>query len=227
MEIVTEPEARGTDRRRFLAGAGLSAAVLAASLGLPGRALAQATGGDEATAEEPEEADFLAFAESVELAVADAQAAIAGRLGGPVASTLNTFAAHHRAHAAELAQRAGAAAKGAANPGMAAILADQIEEALTNTELLEVARELENTMAATHLGLTRLVESAPALRLVATILPVESEHAVVIGLAAGLSGTDLFPDGGEADPENSFETQRKALDLTVFPIEPQPEEEAP
>ena len=223
MEFVTEPEPNGTDRRRFLAGAGVGAAALAAALSIPGRALAQAA--DDAEEDAPEAGDYLAFAESVELAIADAQSTIAGRVGGPAAAQLNGFADHHRTHAAELARASGGKAKGAANAGMATVLADQIAEARDNERLLDIAIDLENTLAATHLSLSRLLEDAADVQLVATILPVESAHGTALGLLAGRTGTELFPDGGDADENNSFETQRKAIDPTVFPVEPAAEED--
>lgn len=226
MEFVTEPETPGTDRRRFLAGAGIGAVALAAALSMPSRALAQAEGGEDTAdgALEPTEADHLAFAESVELAIADAQASIAGRLDGPVAAQLNGFVSHHRAHAAELAKASAGKAKGAPNAGMASVLGDQIAEARTGDALLAIAIDLEDTLAATHLSLTRLLEGSSELQLIATILPVESAHAAALGVAAGRSGTALFPDGGDDDEHNSFETQRKAVDPSVFPTEPSPPE---
>lgn len=216
MEPVTQTAWPATDRRRFLARAGLGTAALAAAVALPGRAGAQTAGGEEQTPPE----QLLAFAESLELAVADAQTAIAGQLSASVADQLRAFAAHHQAHAAGLAKAAGPPARGRPNPGLAEVLGDQLSHARTPEDLMALAIDLEDTMAATHLSLAGMIEGRGPLELIATILPVEAEHAVALGLAAGRTGGALFPAGAEGEDHSPFETQRKALDPAAYPTEP-------
>jgi hypothetical protein len=198
----------GPARRRFLRGAVLGAATVAVGRSLPlpwrlwGPALAQDSGDPE----------IAAFAESVELAVVEAYraAAASGRMTTPaVADAARSFAEHHEEHGAAFGAAAGSVATGRANPGLLEEVADQLERAADENDVVEIVFGLENAAAATYLFALGALESAEALQATASILPVEAQHAVVLGVVLGRPATELFP---------TFENQDRALDPETFPV---------
>ena len=74
-----------------------------------------------------------------------------------------------------------------------------------------LANGLENAAAATYLFALGALTSKAALQLTASILPVESQHAVVLGTVLGKAPTDktYLP---------SFQTQDGAVTPDEFPI---------
>ncbi len=195
-------------RRRFLQGAGLGG--LALSIGpalLPVSRL-----WSPAFAQESGDAGIAAFAESVELAAVEAYmaAAASGKVTTPaVGEAATTFAGHHQEHAAAFGGAAGDAATGEPNPGLLEEVGGQLEGAADEPAVLEIAFSLENAAAATYLFALGALESAEALQLTASILPVESQHAVVLGSVLEKQPTEYVP---------SFETQDAALKPDAFPI---------
>jgi hypothetical protein len=195
-------------RRRFLRGAGLGG--LALSIGpalLPVSRL-----WSPAFAQESGDAGIAAFAESVELAAVEAYAAAAasGKVTTPaVGEAATTFAGHHQEHAAAFGGAAGDAATGEPNPGLLEQVSGQLDDAPEESAVLEIAYSLENAAAATYLFALGALESREALQLTASILPVESQHAVVLGTVLAKSPTEYAP---------SFETQDAALKPDVYPI---------
>lgn len=161
--------------------------------------------------------DIAAFAESVELvAVAAYQmAASSGKLQPAVKTVGELFATHHQAHAQAFAGASGGKAKGKAN---AKLLADPAVGAALNTaiskgqtDILNFAMAVENMAAATYLFALGALTSPAALSLTASILPVESQHATILGMALGKSGKDLFPTG-------AFETDAAKIDPAKYPL---------
>jgi hypothetical protein len=164
---------------------------------------AAAAGGD---------AGLAAYAESVELAaVAAYQAAAAsGKVTTKaIADAATLFAGHHTEHAAAFGAAAGAAATKKANPKLVAAVSSQLTAAKTEMDIVNIAYGLENAAAATYLFALGALTSKAALALTASILPVESQHAVVLGQVLGKSGTDLVP---------GFETATAALSPDTYPI---------
>lgn len=165
-----------------------------------------------AAQEEPELADddIAAFAESVELAAVEAYraAATSGKLAAPVAAVGAMFAGHHQEHAGAFARVAGRKATGNPNPALVQAVAGQLRNAPDQAGVLRIAYDLENGAAATYLFALGALKSESALTLAASILPVESQHAVVIGQVLGETGEDLVP---------TFENQDRAIDPAKFP----------
>ena len=154
--------------------------------------------------------DIAAFAESVELAAVEAyRAAVAtGKLQSPVLEVATMFAGHHAEHAKAFGGAAGSKASGKANPKLLEAIGGQLKAAKDPKAILGVAFDLENAAAATYMFALGALKSRAALALTASVLPVESQHAVVLGTALAKTPDDLIP---------AFETAEKAIDPAKFP----------
>jgi hypothetical protein len=163
-----------------------------------------------AGAQELTDGDIAVFAESVELAAVEAYKAAAGsgKLQPAVVEVGTTFAGHHAEHAKAFAGASGGKATGKPNPKLLEAVGGQLKAAADQAAILTIAYDLENAAAATYLFALGALKSEAALALTASILPVESQHAVVLGSALGKPATDFVP---------SFETQDKAVDPAKFP----------
>ncbi len=163
--------------------------------------------------------DIAAFAESVELTAVAVytMAAESGKLQPAVKDVGVLFARHHQAHADAFGGAAGAKATRKPNARLLEALGPDLTMALGagQAEILELAMTVENAAAATYLFALGALQSVGILKLTASILPVESQHAVVLGIALGKSGRDLFPAGGA---NNGFETEADALRPDKFPV---------
>ncbi|HET9444119.1 MAG TPA: ferritin-like domain-containing protein [Acidimicrobiales bacterium] len=206
---------RVESRRRFLRAAG---AVAIGGISLPFARLLPAGaqeeedeegGGEGAT--KVTDADLAAFSESVELSAAEAYAAAAatGLLSGPVAPVAALFGAHHTEHAAAFRAAAGSAATRKPNKKLSETLADELKKAKDEKSLLEVAFDVETAAASTYLFALGALESPTALGLVASVLPVESQHAAVLGAALGKAPNSYVP---------AFENEEHRLDPANFPV---------
>lgn len=201
----------GSTRRQLLGRAVAGGAVLAIGTSLVpvGRLL------PAAAAQTLSDVDIARFAASVELAaVAAYQAAVdSGKVtDSAVGAAATTFQSHHREHAAAfngLVTTNG----GEEAPANAAVLAEfgpLLESAADQAALLEIAFQLEQAAASTYLFALGALTVPAAYSAVATILPVESQHAVVLGTVLGKAPADYLP---------GFETQDAALDPAALPIE--------
>ena len=153
-----------------------------------------------------------AFAESVELAAVEAYKAAAGsgKVTTPaVLEAATMFAGHHAEHAAAFGAAAGSAATKKPNPKLLDAVAGQLKGAADQAAILKIAFDLENAAAATYVFALGALTSKAALQLTASILPVEAQHAVVLGTVLGLPGTAYLP---------SFETATAAVTPDKFPI---------
>jgi hypothetical protein len=158
------------------------------------------------------DAGIAAFAESVELtAVAAYEAAAAsGLVTTPaVLEAATMFAGHHQEHAAAFGAASGGAATGALNQKLLDALSPSLGAAQTENDVLKIAYDLENAAAATYLFALGALTSVPALQLTASILPVEAQHAVVLGQIIGADASTLLPP---------FETETGFVDPAEFPV---------
>src|SRR4051794_12956580 len=200
---------RASARPSLLAGAGLGGAVIAiGSMLVPVGRLVGVAGAQTG------DAGIAAFAESVELAAVAAYMAAAqsGKVTTPaVLQAATTFAGHHQEHGAAFGAAAGSASTKKANQKLLDMVAPQIQAAADQNAVLEIAYGLENAAAATYLFALGALTSKAALKLTASILPVESQHAVVLGTVLGKPPTDttFLP---------SFQTQDGAVTPDKFPI---------
>lgn len=210
-------EALVASRRRFVRNLGMGAVAFGA-VGVSGVALAQGasaaedsgggTGGgtdsasEGTTAELPgPDIDLVVFAQSLELAaVAAYQLAVDTNLLDPMAvETARTFGRHHGDHAEALGGLAGDAATTEANPAVVEAVVPQIEGAGDQNALLQVLYGVEEGAAATYLLALGALESWQAAGPAATILPIESQHAVVLGQMLELPESDWMPAFGTTD----------------------------
>ena len=153
-----------------------------------------------------------AFAESVELAAVEAYKAAAASGKVTVKAVLDAatmFAGHHQEHAAAFGAAAGSAATKKPNPKLLEAVGGQLAGAADQAAILKIAFDLENAAAATYIFALGALTSKAALQLTASILPVEAQHAVVLGQVLGLAATAYLP---------SFETSAAAVTPDKFPI---------
>jgi len=167
-----------------------------------------------AAAADLDDPTIAAFAESLELAAVAAyqQAGSAGLVKSPSAlAAMTTFAAHHKEHGAAFAAASGGKANHKPNPRVLQLVSDQITAARNENAVLQAAFNMENTAASTYLFALGALQGSAALQLTASILPVESQHAVVLGTALGKTAA--------TDPTYlpSFITEQEKVDPTKFP----------
>jgi hypothetical protein len=202
---------RDSSRRRFLrdAGAGSLALVVGSAL-VPIGGLVSA-----ASAQTLDDPTIAKFAESVELAAVAAYtaAAASGKIHTPAVMTaVTTFAGHHADHAKAFGSFVGDTATATPNPGVLQSVGDQIREAPDEKAILAVAYSTENAAAATYLFAIGALTSAAALAATASIMPVEAQHAAVIGYVLG------------KDPKNDldflppFQTPDQAIQPSKYPV---------
>lgn len=204
-----------SSRRRFLAGATATGVALAAApLFAPTHRLL-----GPAVAQGISDVDVAVFAESVELAAVAAYQMAAGVLSAETKPVGELFAQHHQDHAGAFAALAGEAATGEPNAALVTALTPTLEAIDSEQAALDFAFVLENQAAATYaFGLTVLT-LPEAVKGTATILPVESAHAGVLGAALGKDLAAMFPTdafllaqaGDGSDPN-------KGLDPAQFPV---------
>lgn len=190
-------------RRGVLRGAALGGAALA----LP---LRGAWAQDD---QQPAPDDVAAFLESIELAAVEIYAAAGAtkKLTTPaLAQAANSYGGHHREHAAAVARFGGPKATGRANSSLARIVRDQLDNARDEGAVARILFDLENGLAGAYVSALATLADPAAATAAAAALPVESQHAVVFGIAAGLDLEDFVLP--------SFETQERGLSTDQFPL---------
>jgi hypothetical protein len=197
-------------RRQFVQRVGLTS--VAFSLGsalVPASRLLPSAWGQEG-AGELDDLTIAVFAEQVELAAVAAYQAAAGTgLLDSTATEVGTlFAQHHEDHAGAFASFAGDDATGTANQAVLDAFGPMIEEAADQAALLDIAFQLEQGAASTyHFALGVL--GADAAAAVSTILPIEAQHAVVLGQFLDKPVEEWMPP---------FETSDAALSPETYPL---------
>jgi rubrerythrin len=168
----------------------------------------------ESDASVVDDAALAAFAASVELSAVEMYTASAARMTGPAVLLAQAFAVHHREHARTFNAFAGINQVTTANARLTAAIQNQLDASADQRSRLMLAFQLENQLASTHQSLLGKFTSPGAVRLGASILPVESEHAVILGTFLGLdlekdlipftlqptAGPPTHPEWGSLDP---------------------------
>jgi hypothetical protein len=158
------------------------------------------------------DAGIAAFAQSVELTAVAAYTA-AAKSGlvttKAVLDAATTFAGHHTEHAAAFGAAAGSAAPNKLNQKLLDALSPGLGAAKSENDIVKLAYDLENAAAATYLFALGALTSVAALQLTASILPVEAQHAVVLGQVIGADAATMLPP---------FETQTAFVDPAKFPV---------
>ncbi|MCU1352291.1 MAG: ferritin-like domain protein [Acidimicrobiales bacterium] len=158
-----------------------------------------------------DDAAIATFAMTVEYAAVEAYKAAAGsgKLEPAVVTIGTTFAGHHKEHGDAFAGIVKAtAADKKPNAAILKAFGPKLAAAKDQAALLEIAYTIEEAAAATYLfALGALTDKAHAAA-TATILPIESQHAVVLATALKKPLADYLP---------SFQTTKNALDPAKFP----------
>jgi rubrerythrin len=201
-------------RRRFLGGAVTGGAALALAPTLRGRRWFRSASAQEMTDE-----DLAAFAQSVELAAVAAYGQAAGVLSAATKPVATLFQGHHQEHADAFGALAGAQAVDGPNEKLVAALTPALQAVKDETGALELAFGLENQAAETYaFGLTAAASTEAASGM-ATILPIESEHAAVLGAALGKPLGDVFVNGAfESAAVGDGTDITKGIDPAQFPV---------
>ena len=177
----------------------------AAMVSLAGAAVALS-----ASAAQADDTDIAAFAASIELAAVAAYAKAAAALSGVVLTVAKTFASHHQDHANAWNSAAGAKAVKVPNARLLAALSPTLDAARTQTDVLTFALGLENRAASTYQFALENLTTAPAFELTASVMPIEGQHAVVIGTVLGKPAQELIP--------TNFQSRDGFIDPAQFPV---------
>lgn len=201
-------------RRRFLVGTGVGGAALmvGASLG-PSRLLSSAS------AQGITDEDLAAFAQSVELAAVAAYGMAAAALSAATKPVAMLFQTHHQQHADAFGAVAKTKAANGPNQKLVTALTPALQAVKDEKSALELAFVLENQAAETYaFGLT-VASGSAAVGGMATILPIESAHAAILGAALGKPLADIFVNGAfESAAVGDGKDVRKGIDPTIFPV---------
>ncbi len=142
----------------------------------------------------PSDADLAKFAQSVELAAVAAYKAAAGtgKLDATATAVGTLFASHHQDHADSFNPILGDQKVTQPNQKVVSTFGPQIQGAADQAAILQIAYKIEEAAASTYLfGLGAIgIEGAALL---ATILPVESQHATVLGTVLKLDIKSYIP----------------------------------
>jgi hypothetical protein len=165
---------------------------------------------------------IAAFAESIELAAVDAYArclplVVAGSRSDSVAA-LARFEEHHRAHASEFGALARGSGSHQPNAKLAAALEPRLAAVVDDATARQFLLDLENQLATTYAFELSEVDDTDVARALATILPVEAEHAAYVGTTLGRLGPSLFPNGSfeRVDVGDAADT-RLGFDANLYP----------
>lgn len=125
------------------------------------------------------DADRALFVARIEAAVVDAYRALLdrGALSPDASDTVLVLAQHHDEHCAALATLAGSTR---VRVGRSEPLFAELDEALLAADPMPAILAVEQALAATHLASFDVLDSDDAIVTVASILPVESRHVVVL-----------------------------------------------
>jgi hypothetical protein len=214
-EDLAEHEAGVASRRSFVRTLGVGAVVVGAATAA-GVAVASGAAAVEAGGDAPElsegDVQLVAFSQSLELAATEAYvAAIATKLLDPeTEETARSFERHHRDHAQVMgALLPEGQTVTSPNPTLLSSLVSPIQDATAVAAVLSVLFGLEQRLAATYLRSMGLAESWLVAGPIASILPINSQQAVVMGRLAGEPESAWLPARGTTDG---------AFDPASFPI---------
>lgn len=157
------------------------------------------------------------YAQSVELAAVAAYTAAAPVLSSGTLPVAQLFMKHHQQHADAFGAVAGSKAVTAANKALVTAVTPALQAIKDEMGALEFAFMLENQAAYTYAAALTLLQEPAYAAATATILPIEAQHAVVLGLALGKDVTAVFPTGAfESASLGDGTDPLKGLDPAVF-----------
>ncbi|HEV7721654.1 MAG TPA: twin-arginine translocation signal domain-containing protein [Iamia sp.] len=190
------------ERMTFLAG-----------IALAGATVYRAAAGDETP---PEEADEQEDTGGTTTTTTTLPVITVPALAEPVVEVLRVFGSHHSQQATALNGTIPTAVE-VHNGTLVAEVRGALGTAADEAEVLGILRDLEERIAATHLQAIADLEDANDAQLVATALPIVSQHAVVLGLV-GTTPTpleELIPE--EQATDEAFDEATYPADGTTAP----------
>jgi rubrerythrin len=197
-----------TARRSSLAvPAAIGGAALVALPFMSSRASAQ--GLDDQT--------IAGYAQGIELAAVEAYKAAAPVLSSGTLPVAQLFMSHHQQHADAFGAVAGAKKASGPNQKLVTALGPTLQGIKDEMAALEFAFTLEGQAAYTYAAALTLLQDPAYAAATATILPIEAQHQVVLGLALGKPVTDVFPTGAfESSTLGNGTDPHAGLDPAVF-----------
>lgn len=163
---------------------------------------------------------LAAYLQSVELAIVGAYDEVLPLLSEAERTVAALFQSHHREYAAALQEIAGTAAVSVANPRLALVLAARLQTVSDERTALTFAFGVENQLTATYEFALTTVTSAALVQLVSTTIPIVAGHCAVLGSAAALPPSLVFPNGPfEANTVGDGSDLRLGLDPVSFPAD--------
>jgi hypothetical protein len=203
-------DASRSSRRGFLAGSAAVAGATAIGTALLPRGMVAAQAIDDAA--------IAGFAQSVELAAVAAYGAAAPVLSEATLPVAQLFMSHHQDHADAFGAVAGDNAVTAPNASLMEALGPTLSGITDEAGALEFAFVLEGQAAYTYAAALTLLQDPAYAAATATILPIESQHQVVLGLALGKPVADVFPTGAfESSTLGDGTDPLAGLDPATFP----------
>ena len=133
------------------------------------------------------------YAQSVELAAVAAYGMAAPLLSAATAPVAQLFMSHHQQHADAFGAVAGGSKADGPNQKLVAAVTPTLQGLKDENGALEFAFTLEGQAAYTYAAALTLLQDPAYAKATSTILPIEAQHQVVLGLALGKSVTDVFP----------------------------------
>jgi len=157
------------------------------------------------------------YAQGVELAAVEAYKAAAPVLSAGTLPVAQLFMSHHQQHADAFGAVAGSKKATAPNPKLIAALGPTLAGIKDEMAALNFAFVLEGQAAYTYAAALTLLQDPAYAAATSTILPIEAQHQVVLGLAVGKSVADVFPTGAFESTKLGDGTDPLAgLDPAVF-----------
>lgn len=157
------------------------------------------------------------YAQSVELAAVAAYSAAAPVLSAGTLPVAQLFMMHHQQHADAFGAVAGSKAVTAPNSALITAVTPALQAIKDEMGALEFAFILEGQAAYTYAAALTLLQDPAYAAATATILPIEAQHQVVLGLALGKDVTAVFPTGAfESASLGDGSDPLKGLDPAVF-----------
>jgi Ferritin-like domain len=157
------------------------------------------------------------YAQSVELAAVAAYTAAAPVLSSGTLPVAQLFMMHHQQHADAFGAVAGSKAVTAPNSALITAVTPALQAIKDEMGALEFAFILEGQAAYTYAAALTLLQDPAYAAATATILPIEAQHQVVLGLALGKEVTAVFPTGAfESASLGDGSDPLKGLDPAVF-----------
>ena len=157
------------------------------------------------------------YAQGIELAAVEAYKAAAPVLSAGTLPVAQLFLSHHQQHADAFGAVAGAKKASGPNQKLVTALGPTLAAIKDEMAALDFAFTLENQAAYTYAAALTLLQDPAYAAATSTILPIEAQHAVVLGLAVGKSVTDVFPTGAfESSTLGDGTDPLAGLDPAVF-----------